>query len=135
MIPLVKTIPMLPMSNNQRERAHWGALKREKDDWTLMIPMCVEANRQRPTERRMVEVVFCKRRGPESDPDNLAARCKTILDALTRRHWIADDSPAHIDLVVREDTRAKRSQTVIAVTECADEQRPWKEVVYGEDAA
>lgn len=139
MIPLIRTVPIVPMTNNQRERAHWSTLKKEKDDWTLLIPLCAEANRQQEGERRMVEIVFCKTKGPESDPDNLHARCKSILDALVRRGWMIDDSPKYIDLRVSETTRARRTATVIAVSdtseESIDEKRPWKEVVYGEDAA
>lgn len=117
MIPLIKTIPLVPATRNQRDRMHWAARKRELDDWTLMIPMCVESNRQRNGERRLVEVVFSKMRGPESDPDNLTARCKVPLDALTRRGWIRDDSPKWIDLSVREEVRADSRQTLIAVSE------------------
>jgi hypothetical protein len=121
MIPLIRTIPIVPMTNNQRERAHWAKLAKEKDDWTLLIPLCAEANRQQEGERRMVEIVFCKTRGPESDSDNLHARCKSILDALVRRGWMIDDSPKYIDLRVSETTRAASTQTVIAVSEARQE--------------
>lgn len=121
MIPLIRTVPILPMTANERERSNRWALAKEKNDWTLLIPLCAEANRQQEGERRMVEIVFCKRKGPESDPDNLHFRCKSILDALTRRMWITDDSPLYIDLRVSETTRAASTQTVIAVSEARQE--------------
>lgn len=123
-LPLIQTLPVLPMTANERERSHWGALKREKDDWTLMIRNCPQATRQLPGgDMRLVEVVFQKTRGPLSDKDNLHFRCKSILDALTRRGWILDDSPLHIELKVSEIiVGGKVGKTVIAVSEIAEEQ-------------
>lgn len=118
MIPLIKTIPLVPMTANERERAHWRKLKREKDEWTLLIPLASVKNKQtRNDPQRLVEVVFCKTRGPESDPDGLPYRCKSIMDALVRRGWLFDDSPRYARLIVREETRAPQKQTTIAVTE------------------
>lgn len=121
---LLKNYPLLPMTPNQRERAHWAKLKREKDDFTLMTPMCpIEGQQEKGGPRRLVEVVFRKPRSKRSvDPDALAFRCKSICDALQRRGWIADDDDLHIELVVREepfDGHAK-SHTIVAVSEMAE---------------
>lgn len=116
--PGIFTIPFVPMSRNARDRAHWAERKKELDDWTLLIPNCQEDLRQKKgDERRMVEIVFRKSRGPLSDPDNLHARCKVPLDALVKRGWILDDSPKHIVLKVREEVTGKKGSTHIAVSD------------------
>lgn len=114
--PQIFTIPLVPMSRNARDRAHWAERSRELADWTLLIPMCAEEFRQTNTRRR-VEIVFRKARGPLSDPDNLTARAKVPLDALVRRKWLTDDSPKYLKLIVREEVTGKRGQTIIAVSE------------------
>lgn len=116
--PKIIRIPFVPMSRNARDRAHWSARKKELDDWTLLIPQASKANKHTEDDkRRLVEIVFCKMRGPMSDPDNLYARAKVPLDALTRRGWIRDDGPQHIELRVREEVTGKKGQTIIAVSE------------------
>jgi predicted nucleic acid-binding Zn ribbon protein len=110
------------MSRNQRDRAHWAKRKKEIDQWALMIPQCHDP--QQEGERRLVEVIFRKNSGPASDEDNMVARCKVILDALTRRGWIADDSPKWISLEVREERGP--TTTIIGVSE--EEKKPWREV-------
>lgn len=118
---LIKTIPLLPLSNNERERSHYMKLDREKNDWTLMIPMCPVEYEQGPYgKQRLVEIVFRKAKGPMSDDDNCAARCKVILDALRRRQWLHDDSPTYCKLIAR-DERGKTA-TIIAVSEVPAEQ-------------
>lgn len=118
MTPQIWTFPILPFTANERERKHWRALAREKDEWTLLIPMASEVNQQQETgPQRLVEVVFSKTRGPESDPDGRPYRCKSILDALVRRGWLWDDAPAFCKLEVREETRAPQRQTTIAISE------------------
>jgi hypothetical protein len=115
--PLIKTLPILPMTANERERAHWRKLADEKNDWTLMIPMCERSNQWKAGDPpRIVQIVFCKTRGPESDKDNLHFRCKSILDALVRRKWLEDDNPNFCDLRVAELTRHNKAQTIICVS-------------------
>lgn len=120
MTPQIWTFPILPFTANERERKHWRALAREKDEWTLLIPLAAEVNKQQEGDPpRLVEVVFSKTRGPESDPDGLPFRAKSILDALVRRGWLRDDSPKWCKLEVREETRAPARQTTIAISEAA----------------
>lgn len=115
---LLKTIPVVPMTRNQRDRAHWAKRRKELEDWTYMIPIAAPDNMQRKEDGpRLVEIVFCKTRGPLSDTDNLYARCKVILDAMQRRGWLYDDSPRYCTLEVREDNRHTEAQTIIAVSE------------------
>lgn len=116
--PQIFTIPLMPMSRNARDRAHWSDRAQELNDWTLMIPMCAEKFRQGKTDpKRRVEIVFRKSRGPLQDRDNLYARVKTPLDAVVKRGWLYDDSPQYVDLIVREEISGKRGQTIIAVSE------------------
>jgi hypothetical protein len=115
--PLIRTVPILPMTANERERSNRWDLAKEKNDWTLLIPLCAEKNQQKEGEMRVVQIMFCKKRGPRSDDDNLHFRCKSILDALVRRRWMIDDSPKYIILKVAETTNARATQTIIAVTD------------------
>jgi hypothetical protein len=120
MTPKIFTIPLLPMSRNERDRKHYMVRARELSDWTLMVPLAAEINMQQETDPpRLVEIVFSKTRGPESDIDNLFGRCKVPLDALVRRGWLRDDSPKWCRLEVREETRAPARQTTIAISEAA----------------
>ncbi|MGB1582913.1 MAG: hypothetical protein ACPHCI_03910 [Solirubrobacterales bacterium] len=117
-LPLIKTIDLLPASRNRRDRMHWAERRRELEDWKLMIPNCPAAVRQKKGDpTRTVEIVFRKSRGPLSDADNRYARCKVPLDALVARGWICDDSPKHIDLLVREEVTGERAATLIAVSQ------------------
>lgn len=114
--PLIRTVPILPPSQNQLLRMHWAQRSRISGEWFLLIPNNPEANRS--TQKMRVEFVFQKTRGPKSDPDNLVARVKIPLDALVRRGWITDDDPTHLDLHVSEViTGGKTPYTVIAVSE------------------
>ena len=96
---------------------HWAVLQRAKKQWveylgwqalSLRVPRCL------PGERRRVDITFY-RPGPVSDKDNAYSACKVPLDALVRCGLIEDDSPNHIDLVVKT-IPAGRSRTVIVLT-------------------
>ena len=122
MNPQIFKIDLLPMSRNERDRAHWAKRRKELEDWCYLIPMAHAPNKHMKGEpKRMVEILFCKKRGPMSDPDNLVGRVKVILDALQRRGWLYDDNPTYCQLEVREDNRADNTQTVIAVSEIQSE--------------
>lgn len=122
MKPLICKLPMLPLTANERATKHWGVLDREKQDITLLIPMCQASNRQpKNGPKRLVEVVFMKPAGTKAiDPDALDFRCKSINDALQRRKWIADDDKRHIDLLAREEWLPKgerqKGYTIISVS-------------------
>lgn len=119
---LIKSLPIVPMTANQRERSHWRALAREKDDFTSLIPMCPVADRQaQDGPKRRVEIVIRKTRGPIGDSDGRNYRAKSINDALQRRGWIYDDSDDYIVLEVREENRAETAGTYIAVSEISEE--------------
>lgn len=61
-----------------------------------------------PWERARVEVVFVHRsRRYLNDPDNLVARVKCLIDGL-KGVTIADDGPAHLELIVRQETGPRR---------------------------
>jgi Holliday junction resolvase RusA-like endonuclease len=48
------------------------------------------------------------------DYDNLVASCKCVLDALVDWELIADDSPDHIELTVRQEV-AKTPRTDVLI--------------------
>lgn len=119
--PQIFTVPLVPMTRNQRDRAHWARRSKELGDWTLMLPMATFENHQGEDDpQRLIEIVFSKTRGPESDIDNLYGRCKVILDALQRRGWLYDDAPRYCALKPREETRAPQTQTTIAISEVVE---------------
>lgn len=99
---LALDVPVLPATRNQRDRMNRWARSSERDDWRLLIPQCPLHERQAADPRRHVTITFTKTRGPLSDPDNLVARGKVVLDALVFRHWLIDDSPRYITLEVVE---------------------------------
>lgn len=116
----IQTIPMLPMTRNERDRAHWGSRRRELNDWVLLVSTCPEATRQKPGDpKRLVEIVFHKKRPPLSDDDNRVSRCKVPLDAIVRRGWLVDDSPEFCKLEAREEI-GQHTQTVIAISEMTE---------------
>ncbi len=92
MIELANT---LPMSMNERERAHWRTRARELFNITDAITWLALAQRiPKATGPRSVRVEIVK--GPNShhrdDPGNLPARAKSILDALVSLDYLAGDN-------------------------------------------
>lgn len=122
---LVFELPMTPLPNGPKglKRMHWRTEKRLKDTLATSIRMQVPLATGIPFQRARVEIV--RYSAQEPDRDNLHGMCKPILDVLqisSKRHpygvcVIEDDSPDHIDLVVRwEKASPRMGRVVVLVT-------------------
>lgn len=111
------TVPQLPPRANQLLRMHWAKRKREQQNWREWLHAeangCAGARQIRKAvlegRKMAVEVVLYHSR--QDDPDNLHARCKLLLDALSYKRGIGlilDDSPSHIELAVRQHKSTRK---------------------------
>ncbi len=99
----------LPMSMNERERAHWS--KRKKELRRIVAEFGWQQIQQRIRAARgprrvAITVVKSKRSTRRDDPGNLHARAKSVLDALVFLRLLRDDDDANLQLaVVEQDER------------------------------
>lgn len=107
----VFTLPFALESLNTRDRKHFGERHRAQDQMKLEVLAAIGGTRDLPRPpfaRARVTVVRCS--AGQLDPDNAYAACKGLLDVLcvqsvVHPHGlgiIADDSPRHLDLIVRQ---------------------------------
>jgi hypothetical protein len=118
---IVLSIPDVPVSPNGPKgylRMHWAKRAKYNEAWAWRIrgamgwPAVFD---QAPDMARVTIVQFRKRL---LDEDNLWASCKCLLDGLVDWELIADDSPDHIELTVRQEV-AKETHTEIEIeTKC-----------------
>lgn len=115
------TLPMLPMSMNQRERVSYWTRKRELDQTASAIQyLALEAKITPATGRREVTVTIHKslRSRRADDPANRDSRAKAPLDALVRCGLLIDDSDEWLSwLGVVEGEKRKQVETVITIRE------------------
>jgi hypothetical protein len=92
------------------QRLHWQARRRLCRPFVEAIGWQAKAfGLPQPLERAHVVVTFIHRsRRYMSDVDNLYSRAKPIVDAL-KGILIRDDSPAHLELEVRQELGKERS--------------------------
>ena len=89
------TLPLPP--NRANARWHWREEARLRAQWLTTARFAVSASGikllRKPMERATVRATFYL--WSKQDQDNLVARLKWPLDALTQKHWgfIKDDSP------------------------------------------
>jgi len=117
------TLPMIPLSMNERERTHWATRKRELEQITNMIVVLASAQKTpRADGRRAVTVTIHKslRSRVTDDPANRDSRAKSILDALVKTHLLIDDSDKWLDWggVIEGERRATK-ETVITIEDAA----------------
>ena len=104
------SIPDVPVSPNGPKgylRMHWAKRAKYNEAWAWRIrgamgwPAVFD---QAPDKARVTITQYRKR---TMDYDNLVASCKCVLDALVDWELIADDSPDHIELVVKQEKSAE----------------------------
>lgn len=95
------------------QRLHWQARRRLEQPFKEAIGWQAKAfGLEHLVERARVVVTFTYRsRRYVGDVDNLYARAKPIVDAL-KGIAIVDDSPAHLQLEVRQELGKERSVRV-----------------------
>src|SRR5262245_50768685 len=104
-------IPRIPRSANKMLRSHWGVWRDDKKSWRKHIRRrCGRRKRRRRKKVRLSIVVYRQRR---QDPDNAHASVKTLLDALVKEGWLANDSPELLsyDVTEHEEPRKRRHRT------------------------
>jgi len=119
MITLV--LPLALKSLNQRQRMHWAALMRYRNQIALEVTAAFGGTRYFPRPPlKNVRISVCRHSQLPIDPDNLAASCKSLLDVLcvkSNRHpcglgIIEDDNPDQCKLVTSQ-ARGKPTTTII----------------------
>lgn len=120
------TLPLLPMSMNERERCSFWKRKKELDAITEQVAW--RARKQRIPQaatRRGVRVTIHKslRSRRTDDPANRDSRAKSVLDALVNVGVLRDDDDVWLDWHgVVEGERVKVKQTVIEVWDAPHEE-------------
>lgn len=87
------------VSQNKRDKMHWAARSKDRDDWAsrfcVMVYQTGAQEYLRPKGKRLVRVVSYRKR--LCDIANLIGGAKGMIDALTRSRLIVDDSPQWMD--------------------------------------
>lgn len=113
------TLPMLPMSMNNRERvSHWTR-KRELDQLKTAIHYLAREQRiPEALDQRWVQIIIHKtlRSRVTDDPANRDSRAKSILDAMVHNRLLVDDSDKWLAWggVIEGDKRTP-AETTIAI--------------------
>lgn len=116
-------LPGVPKGLNPQSRAPWQVNAREKEEWQAAMGWVIKAAKRRtwdgqPFEYAVVTAIFHWPTRGRHDPDNAAAACKAINDALVEQGVLIDDDFDHIDLVLRQGTPvAKPGQVEVLVEE------------------
>ena len=95
----VLDLPMLPMSMNERERAHWRVRLKEKNLIERDLAWLVQSQKVPKAKKiRSVGILLFKgARGKLDDPANRDSRSKSILDGLVHLGILIDDSEKWLD--------------------------------------
>jgi hypothetical protein len=97
-------IPEAVPSLNTMLRRHWSVDRKLKTKWGKLVWVAVRSQRltvQSPLQRARITIT---RLSPRMlDPDNATGGCKHILDSLRLLDIIADDTPEHVELIVRQE--------------------------------
>lgn len=109
--------------NNGNARMHWAAKHRQHTAWKLEAVVKERGLRGRPecfTHAR-IRAVFYVGRNPRwvMDVDNLFSRMKWVLDLLTERGLIVDDSAAHVTLETPKQRQEVPRRVELTLTEVA----------------
>ena len=116
--PLVFELPI--PTNLANARLHWTAKNRLKKAWYRGADERVDAGLvpNRPVEpltRARVQAHFCTHN--RMDRDNLAARCKWILDWLVTRGYLLDDSDQVLDWQMPSQEIDRKNKRVVVTVE------------------
>ena len=113
-------LPDVPVGLNGTKgllRMGWRARSRYNKYWHQLVRSAAIPPGRPPKGKQMVFVSQLRPR--LLDPDNLAASCKPILDALVAWKLIKDDSAKHIILRPAQN-KGKTKTTVVVIEPAAD---------------
>lgn len=116
------TLPFALKGLNARQRMHWAARKRERDDMKNQVIAAIGGTRYLPFKHMPIEfatIDVCRYSWKPLDPDNLRATVKPLLDVLCVQsathpcglNIIADDDEKHLAVTWRQE-RGKPATTV-----------------------
>ena len=120
-------LPFATESLNVRDRKHWSARRRSQDLMRGEVIAALGGTRDIPRPpfgRARITVV--RSSSGQLDEDNLVSSCKALLDVLcvqSATHplglgLIEDDSPRHIELIVRQGSAPRgRGVTTVQIDE------------------
>jgi hypothetical protein len=108
-------LPDIPVGlNGSKGLLRMHHVKRSKYNayWKHLVRSAIDNSHKTPKGKQVVYVSQIRRR--LLDPDNLAASCKPILDALVAWKIIKDDSTKHIELIPLQ-TSGKAKTTIVLI--------------------
>jgi len=99
------TIPEATPSLNKMLRRHWSVDRKLKQRWRDSVWWALReqgyGQRREPLGRARVTIT---RLSPRMlDPDNATGGAKHVVDALRACNVISDDTPEHLELIVRQE--------------------------------
>lgn len=101
------------MSPNRTRGQHWARAKRQRDNIGRQVMWQLRAKPRANGQRRMHVVRYYSGREKEWDPDNLAAACKPLIDALVAEGMLTGDTAK--DLAIDTPTQVRAKESGIAV--------------------
>jgi hypothetical protein len=118
------TLPMLPMSMNQRERiSHWTRKRELAQIKTATVVLAQAAGIPAASGRRRVTVTIHKslRSRVTDDPANRDSRAKSVLDAMVHAALLIDDSDKWLEWGgVVEGERRAQVETVVTLSDVTE---------------
>ena len=113
-------LPIVTPSGNQTIRQHWVARAEHKSAMGWMLRSALNGIPKVPpaTGKRRLTI---ERHGRKSlDMDNMAAGCKSLIDAIKELRLITDDNPAECELVFCQVLCGKSNpHMVLTLEDCA----------------
>lgn len=114
---VIREIP--PSDNKFKGRTNHWEYRNEKKRWLDMAYDCIRPVPLKPLEKADITITYFFPTRARHDPDNYSG--KFILDMLTERGVIADDSFGCIELILRGDYDKENPRTEVEVKEKDDE--------------
>ena len=110
------SIPEVVPSLNRLLRMHWRTRRRllKKWEWAVFAEVYRLGGPIAVKQVGRVAVRITRRGRKTLDQDNLHGSAKIILDALKASRVIDDDSPAHIELTVEQESGSPQTTVRIA---------------------
>jgi hypothetical protein len=112
----VKTVPLIPVTNNTREGwKHWAHRYGDSKKWRLAIRVACGMRSRRPLRRVCLTIVVYRTR--LQDRDNFWGSLKPVVDGLKHNRWIRDDDHEWVELSPEsKEVKAKKEDLRTEIT-------------------
>lgn len=105
-------IPEATPSLNKMLRRHWSVDRKLKKHWHKLVWLALFEQSERITRPfPRAKITITRHSSRMLDPDNATGSVKHVVDALRACNVITDDTPEHIELVVKQ--QKGKARTVI----------------------